>query len=133
MDTITTRTLESGKWVERTFDVRYSKREFGGWIVRLNDNDRELGWLTRSPDGERWEARVSSVAFRGQYPGDTGYVLDDVPTYLHNGSDRFSSRKIADETTRREAAVEILWHLVRHEAPAVGFGPHPAVRRWADR
>lgn len=127
MTTITTYTDAAGSgYREVEVEVRFTKRAYGGWLVRRADNGRELGWLVR--DGKLWQARVSASAFRGQDVDDYGDVLDDVPLYLFNGKSRLEAWPIvSDAATREDAAHDLLWHLHRHHATALGYGPHPAV------
>lgn len=124
-----TTTLEIDSNGIETVDVKFTKRTYGGWIVRRADNNRPLGWLTRDETG--WEARLDSSAFRGTGKDDLGDVLDDVPGWLHNGeANGLVSRSIGTFPNREEAAWEICWRLIRNEAPAMGFGPHYAVKTW---
>ena len=140
------RAAAGGRYGTRTFEVSYTKREYGGWHVRLASNRRLLGWLTRTypdhPDGGRdwdrptgWDAHCASDAFRGTGPDDEGDILDDVPTDLYGGvqDTAFQSHTIGSGRTRDEATSELISRLWSKSAPALGFGPHYRVRRWADR
>lgn len=115
---------------------RFTRRSYGGWNVVRADNGRSLGWLCRTTDefGDQcWSVHVSSSAFRGTGPNDTGDLLDSIPGDLHRGDNSCQSRSIALVRTRDEGAQELVWYLNREMAPAVGHGPHYRVRRWVDR
>lgn len=120
---------------EVKLEIRFTKREYGGWNVVRADNGRLLGWLCKGKfdDGKPcWNAYLSSTAFQGDGPDDKGYVLDEVPLHLFRGKNEFTSECITWEDTREWAATEIFRHLFRNQAPAVGFGRHYAVKRWHD-
>ncbi|MBF9135278.1 hypothetical protein I0C86_41240 [Plantactinospora sp. S1510] len=113
--------------------IRFTRREWGGWHVVRADNGRGLGWAVREEFGEyagQWLAYVGSDAFRGTGPDDLGHVLDAVPSHLHRSPDGSSvtSGVVDYADTRFWAAFALVSELVREQAPAVGFGPHGAVR-----
>jgi hypothetical protein len=117
---------------DTTIEVVFRKRLSGGWYVNRADNGRQLGWLCKEDGG--WSARITSRAFCGTGPDDTGASLDSVPLHLfRGGNSEFESRSIGIEQDRTYAAHLIVNHLVDQGAPAVGFGAHYAVRRWEDR
>lgn len=112
--------------------IRYANRGLGGWEVLRADNRRPLGWTHREQLGEhkgRWSAHVSSSAFQGDGPNDTGHTLDRVPPALHFSPDgsSLSSRSIGHYEQRFWAAYSIVNHLVHEHAPAVGYPAHPRV------
>lgn len=121
----------------RELQIRYTRREFGGWYVTRLDNGRILGWVVRNPDNPKsWDARLNPGAFRGTGPDDEGDILDEVSPYLFNGSDNLTSRPISVGCkTQLDGADAILYQLIRDNAPAVTDMPygHYAVKRWADR
>jgi hypothetical protein len=123
-----------------TLEICYRLRKWentpiGGWTVHRADNGRRLGWLTRSSSDGLWDARVAEEAFRGTGPDDTGDSLDDVPDHLIRTSHVTGGQvPVAHaESTRDSAAANLLSYLHDHRAPAVGYGRHYGVRRWADR
>lgn len=122
-----------GDFVE--FEVRFTKREWGGWVVRRADNGRELGWMYRSTDEKTWTSYVSDEAFRGSGKDDKGDILDRVPAYLSRRlGESFRHDPVAVGcTTRVCAAAEILDWLDREHAPAMGYGPHYMVAPWESR
>lgn len=127
MTTISTliRTEAEG-YHEVELEVRFVKRSFGGWAVTRKDNGRHLGWLVKHDD--LWEARANSGAFRGEGIDDEGYILDDVPLYLFNGITSLKADACGYGKTREDATSELLWHLHRNHAPALGYGRHHAVK-----
>jgi hypothetical protein len=133
MATIATYTLQPqtdgpDQWADDEIDVRFTKRGYGGWLIKRADNGRTLGWVTRV-DGRMWDAHVSASAFRGETIDDEGDVLDSVPGYLFNG-EGLSSRSIAVCATREDAAYEVVTWLRRKQAPALGYGRHYAVQAY---
>lgn len=106
------------------------------WNVRRADNRRLLGWLNPpteySTHRKAWTAHVSASAYLGDGPADEGYVLDKVPHTLYHGTqeDWSKSLSITYAQTRRAAAEALVSYLNRNQAPAVGFGRHPAVTRY---
>lgn len=115
----------------RTLDVRYARREYGGWLIRRADNGRLLGWAVKSTDGKEWHGYVADDPFRGDDVNDEGYYLDDVPGYLTKRGDGWHT---ITGDTRAEVAETIISCLCREKAPALGFGRHYLVtRRYADR
>lgn len=121
-----------------TFDTYWKRRDFGGWLLVERKSGRILGWITRSDeDGRRsdWQARIASEAFRGSGPDDRGDLLDRVPGYLYRAvrGNPLGSDPIGTAPNRWRAASLMLTHLVRHRAPAVGFGTHHEVIRWIPR
>lgn len=121
-----------------TFDVRWKRREWGGWLLVEAKTGRTLGWIVRSdyknPRSD-WEMRIASEAFRGSGPDDQGDLLDKVPAYLYRGKpgEPLSCDPIGTARDRWQAAYLMLTHLVRHRAPAVGFGAHYEVIRWVSK
>jgi hypothetical protein len=109
----------------------------GGWSVVRADNGRYLGWLRRPAaiysSWVRWEVRVHEEAFRGDGPDNTGELLDKVPDWLLRGHYCDDTTVVGGGRTRDEAAFELLLWLDDKHAPAVGYGQHPEVCRWADR
>lgn len=116
-----------------TFDVKFTKRSYGGWNIGRADNGRVLGWIYRSETTDPWGVYVSSGAFRGAGPDDEGDLLDAVPCHLHHGDDTVTSRAFTKAEVREDAAASLIEDLRHNRAPAVGFDRHPQVRRWADR
>jgi hypothetical protein len=90
-----------------TIQVTISRWKSGRRNIRRSGNGRLLGWVTR-PTGDHgkddptaFQVHATSLAFCGDSPGDEGHVMDHVPA-----------------------------HLVRNQAPAVGYGRHAAVKPW---
>lgn len=118
---------------EYTLEVKFTKRQYGGWCVVRADNGRLLGWLCKGKydNGKPcWNAYVSSTAFLGADKDDGGDILDEVPERLFDGKDQFTSNPIAYEDNRQYAAEAIFRHLFRNQAPAVGFPRHYAVKQY---
>jgi len=111
--------------------VRWKRREYGGWNLVHAETGRILGWITRGSVARdrTWQVRLSSIAFRGESPTDTGDVMDSVPYWLYDGQsgDPFVSCVHSNTRDRWEAAYDIVQALVSRRAPAVGFGRHPEV------
>lgn len=116
-------------------------RRLDRWEVRRADNNRSLGWVgrphqyeTKTIPNSGWTAHVDSSAFRGDSADNLGNFLDEVPGWLHNGGDHgYTSRSITEANTRQEAAEALVDFLARKEAPALGYGRNPWVKRWEDR
>lgn len=120
-----------------TIEVRFIRHTTptDRWYVQRFDNGRTLGWLcpprNRGKLDRQWSTHVPAEAFRGEGTDDLGDVLDRVPADLFgHGKDQFTSPAIAYDRTRREAAHELITHLSRHRAPALGHGRHPRVERY---
>lgn len=119
---------------EVVYQVRYVKREYGGWTLVRADNGRHLGWLVKSYGTEDWSAHVNASAFKGTGPDDEGHLLDKVDTHLFNGKSQCVSESIGLDSKRDQAAELIIRRLHEKRAPALGFaGPHWGVSRWEDR
>lgn len=104
-------------------DVRWVRREYGGWKLVEHTTGRTLGWIVRSDwknPRSVWEVRIASAAFQGSSKQDEGYFMDHVPHWLYRGD----PHTIDTASVRWQAAYAIVQHLVRHRAPAVGFGAH---------
>lgn len=128
----------SNEPLDLTFDVFWRRRDWGGWYLVERKSGRTLGWITRSDETERrsdWQVRIASEAFRGSGPDDRGDLLDKVPGYLYRATpgNPLGSQALTTARDRWQAAYYLLTHLVRHRAPAVGFGAHHEVIRWASR
>lgn len=121
---------------ERTLNVIFTPRAYGGWDVRRAHNHRLLGWLTYDPTKPvktRWEARTGDSAFRGDgLDGgtDEGYPLDEVPSHLTARREPLQHDPVGLGRNRADATYQLLYWLLRQRAPAVGFGPHPDVTPW---
>ncbi len=117
--------------------VRFTRRDIGGWTVVRADNGRRLGWTVRQDHGEhrgRWSVHIDPQAFHGDDVDDVGDLLDTVDARFYNGDGRrFHSPAVEYDRDRAEAAHSIVRWLTRHDAPAVGYGRHRGVDRWADR
>jgi hypothetical protein len=112
-------------------EIRFAKRDLGGWHVVLASNGRLLGWVVPARHGPGgWEARIHAEAFRGTGPGDTGSTMDDVPDDLFAGTGPASCRAVGYEKDRADAAQVIVQWLYDHSAPAAGFGPHYRVKAY---
>jgi hypothetical protein len=127
-----------GEWPTLEVDIAYRRRTWttddgkkawlGGWRVVNTANDRELGWVAGDAESG-WSAHITSDAFRGDgTTGDKGEILDDVPHHLYHYGNGGCQPIIVDCTTREEAAEELVYHLAKHRAPALGFGRHYLVR-----
>ena len=127
-----TYTVQVEKDRTETFTLKFTRRDYGGWIIRRKDTGRELGWVVQSDDG-LWSSHVAGSAFLGDGPTDEGDLLDKVEWHLFNSPDGFKSSPIDYDRTRTDAAFNIVHRLANYEAPAVGFGRHSGVSRWADR
>lgn len=118
---------------EIVYQVRYVKREYGGWTLVRADNGRHLGWVAKRYGTSDWSAHVDPTAFKGTGPDDEGDLLDKVDLHLFNGESQLASRSIGVESKRDDAAEMIIRRLHERHAPALGFGQHYGVRRWADQ
>lgn len=118
---ITTYSSKSGY---QEIAIRFSKRSFGGWNIVRADNGRVLGWTVWNDIDKDWIGYLSASAFRGTGTDDLGDVLDHVPNHLFNGLDSLRSLISAVGVTRVDVAEELVYRLVREQAPAVGFGAH---------
>ena len=95
-------------------------REGRRW-VRHPDSCRTLGTVTALGSGH-WNWRVSPNAFRGD--GRQGCERDGDPT------DRVPSELLGTgevKGPRNTACTALVAWLIGHEAPVMGFGPHPGV------
>jgi len=110
-------------------DVRWTRREHGGWNLVEHTTGRKLGWITRADwknPKSVWQVRIASGAFQGSSKQDQGYFMDHVPHWLYRGDphNAFVSNVLCTAPDRWYAAYSIVQHLVWHRAPAVGFGAH---------
>ena len=111
-----------------TVSTRWKKRQWGGWNLVEARTGRVLGWITRSLDEPGiWEYRICSGAFRGDGIDDQGDVMDRVDPWLYKGNSEGGSLRLGTARRRWDAAHGIVWHLVQHHAPAVGYGRHGMV------
>lgn len=124
---------------ERTLDIVFSPREYGGWDVHHAHSGRQLGWITydrTKPVKTRWEARTGDVSFRGDGRHDTadeGHVLDEVPSHLSARCEPGRHSPVGLGRSRADALYNLLYWLCRQSAPAVGFGPHKDVHPWTSK
>lgn len=104
------------------------RRGYARWALTALPTGRLLGWTTHTGNGTEppWAVRISPSAFLGTNTTDQGDLLGLVPEDLYNGTGS-DIRATTAVPTRGAAAHEIVCWLVRHRAPAVGFGPHPRV------
>lgn len=126
MPTIEYRDFHGSETLVKTIDVRYTRRDWGGWHICRADNGRVLGWAVKSMDGKEWHGYVADGPFRGDDANDEGDVMDRVPETLTrrgNGWDTMTG------TTRLDIAEGIVSWLCRQKAPALGFGRHYLVTR----
>jgi hypothetical protein len=88
--------------------------------VRISPSDRSLGVVYRIKS--RWTWATSRAAYRGDgRPGHLSDGLDDkVPDHLDAAG---------SEKTLQLACEQLINHLDRTQAPALGYGPHQDVRR----
>lgn len=102
-------------------DVKFTRRDCGGWYVTRRDNGRHLGWVVLNtwtdPKRATWESYPSSSAFRGESLADEGDLLDHVDSFVVGGI--VHARRVAVDETRQEAAHSLLAYLVRNVATAV--------------
>jgi hypothetical protein len=119
-----------GKYRELSLEVRFQPRSYGGYEVQRADNGRSLGWVIKREKYEKypgkWEAHISSGAFRGTGPDDKGDPLDSVPeSYDYRGA------AMNELSSTREGAAEVIYsHLVQKRAPAVGYGERYGVTKY---
>jgi len=113
---------------DRTVNVTYKPRTGGhGYNVYRADNGRLLGWVIPPDSGRKcWVAYNAEEAFKGDDVNDTGYILDEVSDYLTRNGDGWNR---IGGSTRREATNELLEHLSRQRATALGYGRNHEVRR----
>jgi hypothetical protein len=99
----------------------------GGWDVVNAANDRRLGRVCGDPKSG-WSAYVAADAFRGDgETGETGDVLDEVPRHLYHWNEPVD----VDGRTRDSVLEELVYHLAKHRAPALGFRRHYLVRPYS--
>ena len=111
--------MKSATLTIESWTLRLVPREAGGYWVRRRPSGRTLGVVY--PDRSRWAWETWAGAYRGDGRDGCqtdGCPSDPVPTALLIGG-RASTRTIA---CRR-----LLWFLDEHQAPALGYGPHPQV------
>ncbi|MEV8636830.1 hypothetical protein AB0395_34830 [Streptosporangium sp. NPDC051023] len=117
---------------EITVEVVVNRADgYGRRVVRRADNNRQLGWAT-TEDGQ-FRVYIHAGAFRGDDVNDEGDALDEVPDDLTNASAPYQHEPISQEARLGWVLEDLVDHLDRHRAPAVGHPRHPRVARWADR
>ena len=103
-------------------EVKYTKREFGGYYVCRADNGRQLGWVFKQSEfGAKpgsWDAYPSSSAFRGDSLDDEGDLLDHVDEWVVGTIGQ--ARRVASEfESRADAAQQLLYYLADNRATAL--------------
>ena len=92
----------------------------GQYWVRISPSDRSLGVVYRIRS--KWTWATNRAAYRGDgRPGQLSDGLaDKVPEHLDAAG---------SESTLQRACEQLIIHLYRTQAPALGYGPHQDVRR----
>jgi hypothetical protein len=101
-------------------ELRLARREqTGGYWVRLATTGRTLGEVFR--DRSTWCWATTRTAYRGD--GRPDHQRDGNPTDLVPAS----LDGLGRQPTRSAACARLVEHLQQQQAPALGYGPHPAV------
>jgi hypothetical protein len=103
--------------VYRDVEVRYTHREYGGWVVVNSANGRRLGWVVADSTGV-WYAYSGADPFRKVEDDFREYV----PDWLSGRYEGTRYRHVALDRTRAEAVRSLLGCLFRLRAPALA-GP----------
>lgn len=106
-------------------DTRLVRRSHApGYWVRSTVNARSLGTVERVGSTWVWEPCVA--AFRGDgRPGheSDGHSIETLPPELVRPP--VETRRVR---TREMAVAALVDYLTTHQAPVMGFGPHPQVQ-----
>lgn len=106
--------------VDRHYDLTFTRRDAGGWLVTRRDTGHRLGWLYRDRETGLWEARTGGDPF---VPLGMD-ILDklkaqDAFSYEARQTSAASYGPVAYDAQRGEAAIKLVEYLLRCRALAV--------------
>jgi hypothetical protein len=131
MKSITVANFLTQRLTYTTVEIRFERRDYGGWYLVRADNQRKLGWLYRSTTERKWTAYVSASAFRGSSLDDEGDVLDTVDPWV--AGTIAEARLVGTDSSRTDAAESLVAYLVNHAATAITGEPSHYCTTYASR